>query len=526
MAKNNFTILETIRDGHLTRVLKAEQPSLKRTVLLKTLHKHLVTDTNLVRRFEREARACAMIRSEHIVQVHDLIDLDGAPAIVMEYVEGKSLQELLHEGVQSEPFARMVAASVLTALTVAHRAGVVHRDVKPANIMIDQHGTVKVADFGLASVGVETTLTLEGTVLGTPAYMSPEQVTGGVVDGRSDLFSLGVTLIELVTGERLFQGESYAECLNKILNFKTESLDRFAGAFSVSFLTFVRRLLMPRKEDRFTSAADALKELTGKDSGSLERLSERTMKSRVLPATGIVAIIVLMIASILYFWPMGKGNGGSEVNKQALFTTADSTKTDTLSMTASTGMPGRSNVSRDSQRTRRVQIPAGNAGHDIQIVPEQHMQAEKATSEKTAPDSGYVQISCTPWAKVFLGNEYIGTTPIAGSLRVKAGVHTVTFNNPSFLPLVRSVTVQAGTQTHVEANFLEQVGYLLVVSQPWAEIYVDDQYRETTPLGQPLMVTSGNRKIRLHNPAFEDIVTTVTIGLRDTVKLVKSFTMK
>ena len=154
------------------------------------------------------------------------------------------------------------------------------------------------------------------------------------------------------------------------------------------------------------------------------------------------------------------------------------------------------------------------------------MLSEEASSEKSTPDSGYIQISCTPWAKVFLGNEYIGTTPIAGSLRVKAGQHTITFNNPSFLPLVRSVKIQAGRQTNVDANFFDQVGYLLVVSRPWAEIYVDDQYRETTPLGQPLMVTSGNRKVRLHNPAFEDIITTVAIGVRDTVKLVKSFTLK
>ena len=526
MAKNSFTILETIRDGHLTRVLKADQPSLKRTVLLKTLHKHLVTDTNLVRRFEREARACAMIRSEHIVQVYDLIDLDGAPAIVMEYVEGKSLQELLHEGVQSEQFARMVAASVLTALHVAHRAGVVHRDIKPANIMIDRHGIVKVADFGLASVGIETTLTLEGTVLGTPAYMTPEQVSGGVVDGRSDLFSLGVTLLELVTGEKLFQGESYAECLNKILNFKIESLDRFNGILSDSFLTFVRRLMMPRKEDRFASAADALKDLSGKEAGSPERSTERPAKHRVPLVAGIVAIIVLVIASLLYFWPVGKGMGGNEVKREPILTTADSTNTDTLSMIASRRMPGQSNISRDSQRTRHVQMPAGNAIHEPRTVAEQRIQLEKETTERTTPDSGYIQISCTPWAKVFLGNEYIGTTPIAGSLKVKAGEYAITFNNPSFLPLVRPVTVQAGQQTHVEANFLEQVGYLLVVSQPWAEIYVDDQYRETTPLGQPLMVTSGNRKIRLHNPAFEDIVTTVPIGVRDTVRLVKSFTMK
>jgi hypothetical protein len=159
-------------------------------------------------------------------------------------------------------------------------------------------------------------------------------------------------------------------------------------------------------------------------------------------------------------------------------------------------------------------------------VVDQPGPTKEVISEKATTDSGYIQISCTPWAKVFLGDEYIGTTPIAGSLKVKAGVHSITFNNPSFLPIVRSVTVRAGAQTPVDADFFEQVGYLLVVSQPWAEIYVDDQYRETTPIGQPLMVTSGNRKVRLHNPSFEDIITTVTIGARDTVKLVKSFTMK
>jgi serine/threonine protein kinase len=526
LGKNNFTILETIRDGHFTRVLKAEQPSLKRTVLIKTLHRHLVTDTNLVKRFEREARSCAMIRSEHIVQVYDLIEMDGAPAIVMEYVEGKSLQELLQSGVQSEQFARMVAVSVLTALIVAHRAGVVHRDIKPANIMIDRHGVVKVSDFGLASVGVETTLTLEGTVLGTPAFMSPEQVSGGVVDGRSDLFSLGVTLIELVTGEKLFQGESYAECLNKVLNFKIESLDRFTGTLSVSFLAFVRRLMMPRKEDRYSSASDALKELTGKEPVLPDRLPDRVLKSGALRGVGIIAVIVLITTSVLYFWPTGRGSGGDEGSRQPKMAAADSAKKDNLSVTAPSTSPEQSNVLRDSKRTKGVQMSPGSASSEPRTVAEKQMQSEEASSDKSMTDSGYVQISCTPWAKVFLGNEYIGTTPIAGSLKVKAGVHTVTFNNPSFLPLVRSVKIQAGMQTHVEANFFDQVGYLLVVSQPWAEIYVDDQYRETTPLGQPLMVTSGNRKVRLHNPTFEDIVTTVAIGVRDTVKLVKSFTLK
>jgi eukaryotic-like serine/threonine-protein kinase len=525
LGKNSFTILETIRDGHSTRVLKAEQPSLKRIVLLKALHKHLVNDASLVRRFEREARACAMIRSEHIVQVYDLIDLDGAPAIVMEYVEGKSLQELLREGVQSEPFAAMVAADVLTALLVAHRAGVVHRDIKPANIMLDSHGVVKVADFGLASVGVETTLTLEGTVLGTPAYMSPEQVSGEIVDGRSDLFSLGATLIEIVSGERLFQGESYAECLNKIINFKPESLDRFVGILSPTFLAFVRRLMMPRKEDRFNSAADALRELTGKDAVTPEPAFNAGPKPRTISIVVAIVVVLLAMMSILYFWPVAKGTDGGNEQTQQRSASTDSSRADT-SVTKTDNATPQNALIPESQQTRLFQAPSGNAQREPRAGSDQRSQKGLVSKTNASSDSGFVHISCTPWGKVFLGNEYVGTTPLASSLKVRAGVYTMTFNNPSFLPLVRTVTVRPGTQTVVEANFLEQVGYLLVVSHPWAHIFVDDQYRETTPLGQPLMVSSGNRKVRLHNPSYEDIVTNVLVTARDTIKLVKSFTEK
>ena len=524
MGKNNFVVRETIRDGHLTRVVKAEQPSLKRTVLLKTLHKHLVADENLVRRFEREARACAMIRSEHIVQVYDLTDLDGAPTIVMEYVEGRSLQDVLLEGPQSERFARMVAAGVLRALAVAHKAGVVHRDIKPANIMIDTLGVVKVADFGLASVGVETTLTLEGTVLGTPAYMSPEQVSGGVVDGQSDLFSLGVTLVELVTGERLFQGQSYAECLNKILNFKVESIDRFSGVVSDQFLMFVRRLLMPGKGDRWSSAEEALKELTGEEPHRANMFAGRQIKLRRLWVSGGLAFVVLLIAAFVFFWPeadKGQERGDSTSSPQD----KDSLNVVRHNSPSTRGTLGEAAADEGKQKAI-VQIPPEATSRKDRSGTKEKTESPEKPRMLAVADSGFVQISCTPWAKVYVDDDYIGTTPIAGTLRLRAGTHTVTFNNPAFLPMVRSVNVEPGRQTSVEVSFLEQVGYLLVVSQPWAEIYVDDQYRETTPLGQPLMVTSGNRKVRLHNPAFEDIVTSVSVGVRDTVKLIKSFNKK
>lgn len=526
MAKNNFVILGIIREGHSTRVLKAEQPSLGRTVLLKVLHRHLVGDAHLVKRFEREARACAMIRSEHIVQVYDLTELDGAPAIVMEYVEGKSLEELLQEGKRPEEFARTVASGVLKALSVAHRAGVIHRDIKPANILIDQSGVVKVTDFGLASIGAPTTLTAEGTVMGTPAYMSPEQVSGGKLNGRTDLFSLGVTLIELVTGEKLFHGESYTDCFNKILNYKSGSIDRFADYFSAPFLNFIRRLMMPRREDRYASADEALRDLTGEEVRPKEKLSLSSAKFQIRLTVGVIAVLVLALVVLLFIRPWATKQAANELKSQPQLIPSDSLKLDRTSVAVPSDTLRQGDSARDSQQTKTTKTPLSSTRRGPEKALTTPASLEESVARSAIVDSGYVEIACTPWAKVFVESEYIGTTPIAGSLKVRAGTHTITFNHPLFLPLVKSVTVLPGTQTRVEANFYENVGYLLIVCRPWAEIYVDDQYRETTPLSQPLMVSSGSRKVRLHNPSFEDIVSTVTVGVNDTVKIVRSFPMK
>jgi hypothetical protein len=282
--------------------------------------------------------------------------------------------------------------------------------------------------------------------------------------------------------------------------------------------------MMPRKEDRFASAADALKELAGKEFGPIELSSQSVVKSRSLVAAFILLAIVIATAAVLLFWP--RGNGGIDGSQQSKLAADDRVKTDSQSMAAPNGSRGQGAMQQDPQRTKRLHVSPDNVGEESVLAPDQSAKSRAALTGKGTLDSGYVQISCTPWAKVFLGDEYIGTTPIAEPVRVKAGAHTITFNNPSFLPIVRSVRVKPDAQTRVEINFLKQVGYLLVVSEPWAEIYVDDQYRETTPLGQPLMVTSGNRKIRLHNPAYTDIDTAVAIGVRDTIKLVRSFTIK
>ena len=179
MNKPQFTIEEKISESTTTAVYRAFDEQLHRRVLLKVLHKHLANDPDLRARFVREARACAALRSDHIVQVFDLTEIDGAPAIVMEFVDGRSLKEIIAAGeMRDVDGVHTVTLHVLRGLATAHGKGIVHRDIKPGNILVGSDGTVKVTDFGLASFAASPTVTMDGMVLGTPAYMAPEQGRG------------------------------------------------------------------------------------------------------------------------------------------------------------------------------------------------------------------------------------------------------------------------------------------------------------------------------------------------------------
>jgi len=262
-----FTIEEKIHESTFTSVYRAFDPVLQRRILLKVLHKHHAADPDLRQRFMREAQACAALRSEYIVQVYTLIEYDNCPAIVMEFVEGTSLKQLIADGcTRTLAYTQKVALHTLRGLVAAHEQGIIHRDIKPGNILVTTNGIFKISDFGLASLASVPSVTAQGVVLGTPAYMSPEQIRHEEVDKRTDLFALGATLIEVLSGERIFEGNSYADCAKKILAFNVEMLNRFTEQSSVEFVRFLKLLMAPKKQNRFPSSKDALNAFDEKDS--------------------------------------------------------------------------------------------------------------------------------------------------------------------------------------------------------------------------------------------------------------------
>ena len=268
----HYQILSRLGEGGMGVVYKARDTLLSRTVALKALPPELVNDPERKRRFVQEAKAASSLNHPNIITVYDIVGDEGVDFIVMEYVAGQTLAEILASKRLALDDALKYAVQIASALAAAHGAGVVHRDLKPGNIMVDGQGVVKVVDFGLAKLAARKVLgelsdaqatktdtafgTEEGAILGTVAYMSPEQAEGKPVDGRSDIFSFGALLYELITRRRAFQADSSLAILTAILREDPKPASSVARGIPPELDRIVERCLRKDPERRFQSAAD------------------------------------------------------------------------------------------------------------------------------------------------------------------------------------------------------------------------------------------------------------------------------
>jgi Tol biopolymer transport system component len=282
---SHYRILEKLGSGGMGVVYKAEDTKLGRTVALKVLPPERVADPNRKRRFVQEARAASALNHPNIIVIHDIDEAEGIHYIAMECVEGKTLDRLIARHGLRVNEALKYAVQMATALAKAHSAGIVHRDLKPTNVMVTDDGLVKVLDFGLAKLteaaptgDAETVATVEptteeGTIVGTVGYMSPEQAEGKAVDARSDIFSFGSVLYEMLTGQRAFQGETKASTIAAILREEPKPLSQVVESLPREVERIVKRCLRKDREHRLQTMADlkvALEELKEEsDSGEL-----------------------------------------------------------------------------------------------------------------------------------------------------------------------------------------------------------------------------------------------------------------
>ena len=273
-----YKIGDQLGAGGMGEVYAAVDTRLDRTVAIKVLPEHLADDPRVRERFEREARAVSSLNHPHICTLFDVGEQDGVHFLVMELVEGATLQQRLEKGRLPLDQALEYAIQIADALDKAHRLGIVHRDLKPGNIMITKSAGVKLLDFGLAKLkdnaddisplsqmateDQSAPLTAEGTIIGTLQYMAPEQLEAKEADARTDIFAFGAVVYEMVTGKRAFTGETQASLIGAILKDEPGSMAEFETLTPASLDHVIGRCVRKDPDQRWQTAADLMYELT------------------------------------------------------------------------------------------------------------------------------------------------------------------------------------------------------------------------------------------------------------------------
>ncbi len=294
-----YQIQGLLGKGAMGVVYKGFDPNIARPVAIKTIHASLL-DTEMGRelldRFRNEAQAVGRLNHANIVSIYEFDQDKGTPYFVMEYVEGHDLKTLLKEGRKYSPEEAVhIIGAILSALDYTHKLGIVHRDIKPANVFITHNGQIKLADFGIARVD-NAELTQMGSVLGTPSYMSPEQCKGQPVDARSDLFSTGVVLYELLVGKKPFAGDNTHAIMHSVLSADPERPTIGNQAVPKAFDAIIKKALAKDTDHRYQTAAafrDDLQKAVAPAGGS--------SNNTVLISLVAVVVLALAIAGGMWF---------------------------------------------------------------------------------------------------------------------------------------------------------------------------------------------------------------------------------
>ena len=259
--------------GGMAVVYKAKHQSLEVIRAIKKLHFHLSTNTSIIQRFENEAKALSILEHPNIVKVYDFFREEDSYFLIMEFIDGPSLAEVLKKSALKEKKALEYLKQILSTMAFAHDKKILHRDIKPSNILIDKAGVIKVVDFGIAKMMDRKGITSTGFTMGSPWYMSPEQIIGHELDARSDIYSLGITLFEMLTAKVPFNDTSEYKIYEKHQKEPVPSLKEFNKKFSTDLDGIIQRATAKKPEDRYQSAAEfseaidiylALSELGGK----------------------------------------------------------------------------------------------------------------------------------------------------------------------------------------------------------------------------------------------------------------------
>ena len=439
----NFEVVREIAEGGMGVVYLARQPALDRSVVLKKIRRELVDDRSVLERFQREARAAAAVHHQNVVAVYDCFQARGTHYIAQELVDGEDLGQVLVRVGKFEPrLAALIGLEVIRGLQEIHARGIVHRDLKPSNVLLGHGGEVKIADFGIAIESAGVGLTRPGMLVGSPPYMSPEQLLGEAVDYRSDLFLFGMLLYEMVTGIPPFResgDDSTDTLLERMQNGRYVRPRRRDRRVPRWLSRLIRRCLVGRPPKRIVMAAAV-------------RIRLERHLGRISPADCRAEIA----------WYLARHGGLRTVDDQT------AVRPEALPVPKRRRLP----------RSARWLVPAGAATALLLVlfgprfvssarIPQEPAPLPRSDSFSSwipihlpgpAPDPARVRFTAYPWAQVRVDDLAPFHTPRAERLDLEPGTHEVVFLHPVFGREVREIELSAGEElvvSHVFAQALQ-----------------------------------------------------------------------
>ncbi len=517
-----FQIIEVLKKDEHAAVFLANHIYLSKKIILKVLNTQKLPDPSMVERFKREGKILAKLDHPNIIKVLDFGMSKEFFYISFEYIEGESLRNIFKTKTLSHEQKEHVMIQILKGLDYAHKNQIIHRDIKPENIFVDKNLNVKLGDFGLALSAEDNFVTNPYSIVGTPSYMSPEQVRGAKLTPQSDIFSAGVVLFELFTGKNPFLRDNVSLTLNEIMAYDENEVSKMAEEQPELIKDILFNMLKKNVNQRYESAEEILDQLNvhiDQPTIVINNVDREGNKSKLawifiaLILLGVVAIFVLPVLN-----QQSQNKSMPNNNKENVILNNDSAG---------------QNISQQPNQQTKDQVDLSKLKEPIVENRNQESSQKRDTNkplQNSNPDQnksigyGGLFISADPWVDIYINGEKFDTTPLNKPIKLIEGNYTLNLVNPDYPPYpTQMVKIKADSVTRLNINLNSKMGFINFNSNPWGEVYVNGEKKGTTPL-RLVRVAPGLIGIKVKRSNYKDIDTFYNVRAGDTLRL--NFTLK
>ncbi|MFQ5605569.1 MAG: protein kinase [bacterium] len=541
---DDIQIFAELYKGATTLVYKGFQASLDRVVLLKVLRPEFSVDKTLTRRFQDEAKLIAKIQHPNVVTVFDYGQFQQWTYFATEYVEGYNLHELIQ--IQRLPFelSWFILFETTKGLKAAHDKEILHKDIKPSNILVSLDGQVKLTDFGMASLKEPESEIKTKEVSGTVAYMTPEHILGKELNKYTDIFSLGATFVEMITGSPAFTGKKDSEYFQAILNEDPTRTLRYRRDLPGQVVNICKKMLKKEPGDRYQTCEELLTDLEALRSVEKFMVNNAVCKrylenpesykpqkdlavadaveppAAVKPATpkkyrsSALVVFSFIVIFITGYWGYVKIVTDSEPGEsiESVEKTLDSaatvaklppqTEPESLPESKPQNSPFESKLRENTGEPQNVPLkPEQRPFQKPELAKNDSTQLKSEIRPSVVSKMGLLNVTCTPWAVVFLNGDSVGTTPLQQALELPVKSYKLTLRNPNFPKYTQVVQVEENQTTNFEFSLWSLVATMKLEVSPWAEVYIDGKYQDTVPpQTEPIIILPGRHILKLKHP--------------------------